>query len=156
MVVQAQVQSRRRSFFDDFFGGGQVQNTPYKPTSNALAITVKDLPENGKPENFSGAVGKFAYDVKLSSKEGKTDEPLTYSVKISGSGNLKTIEAPKPTMPDGFEVFDPKTKEDISNSGGGMSGSKQYDYLIIPRQPGEYKIPANGFSLFRPQRGQVF
>ncbi len=125
-------------------------------TTNQVTINVKDLPSAGKPADFNGAVGKFTYSAKLSAKEGKTDNALTYSIKISGTGNLKTIELPKPELPDGFEVFDPKVKDDVTSSASGVSGSKQYDYLIIPRQPGDYKIPASSFSYFDPAAGRYF
>ena len=158
MIVQAVVQrgGGRRSFWDNFFGNQQVQNLSYKASSNNLAINVKDVPEAGKPKDYNGAVGKFNYEVKLSGKEGKTDDAITYTVKLSGTGNLKTIELPKPELPNEFEVFDPKAKEDLSNGAAGMSGSKQYDYLIIPRQPGDYKIPGTSFSYFDPSAGKYF
>ena len=140
MIVQAQVQSKRRSVWD-IFGGAQLQNVPYKPVSNGVTINVKALPEAGKPENFSGAVGKFTFQTNISQKESKTDEGVTYTVKVSGTGNMKTFELPKPNVPDAFEVYDPKTKEDIV---AGTSGTKQADYLIIPRQPGDFKIEPSG------------
>jgi hypothetical protein len=148
MVVQAPV---GRGFF-----GMQYQNMQMKASSNGVAITVRDLPAAGKPADFSGAVGQYTYSAKLSSKEGKTDNAVTYSVKIAGSGNLKTIDLPKPQMPDGFEVFDPKVKDDVTSSANGMGGSKQYDYLMIPRQPGDYKIPGSTFSYFDPSAGRYF
>jgi len=148
MVVQAPV---GRSFF-----GMQYQNMEMKANTNEVAITVKELPSAGKPADFSGAVGQYTYSAKLSSKDGKTDNALTYSVRISGSGNLKTIDLPKPELPDGFEVFDPKVKDDVTSSANGVSGSKQYDYLIIPHQPGDYKIPGSSFSYFDPSAGRYF
>ena len=146
MVVQAPI---GRSFW-----GEQYANVPFKTTTNGVTINVKEVPAAGKPADYSGAVGRFNYEVKISSKEGKTDNALTYAVKISGTGNLKTIELPKPQFPEGFEVFDPKVKDDVSNSAAGMSGSMQYDYLIIPHQPGDYKIPGTSFSYFDPSAGK--
>jgi hypothetical protein len=148
LVVQAPV---GRSFW-----GMQYQNMQMKATSNGVSIKVKDLPSAGKPADFSGAVGQYTYSAKLSSKEGKTDNAVTYSVKISGTGNIKMIDLPKPEMPEGFEVFDPKVKDDVTSSANGVSGSKEYDYLIIPRQPGEYKIPGSSFSYFDPSAGKYF
>lgn len=146
MIVQAEV---GRSFW-----GPQYANVPYKTSSNAVTINVKDVPTAGKPAGYNGAVGKFKYEVKLSSNEGKTDNALTYTVKISGVGNLKTIELPKPEFPEGFETFDPKVKDDVTNTDAGMSGSIQYDYLLIPHQPGEYKIAGTSFSFFDPGAGK--
>ncbi len=149
-VAQVSVRSKSRNFFDDFFSVGRVQQVPLNLKTNSAAIAVKDLPENGKPADYNGAVGKFNFEAKLSGAETKTDEPITYTIKISGNGNLKFIESPTVKMPESFEVYDPKTKESISNASSGMSGNKQYDYLIIPRQPGEYVIEGNSFSYFDP------
>jgi len=146
-VVQA---ARSRNPFDDFFNGGRVQQVPMTLKSEAGAVNVKGLPDKDKPADFSGAVGKFNFETSISSKEGKTDDPITYTVKINGTGNLKLIESPAVKLPSAFEVYDPKTKENITNGPAGLTGSKQYDYLIIPRQPGEYKIDSRSFSYFDP------
>jgi hypothetical protein len=155
-VVQVSVRNKSRNFFDDFFNIGRVQQVPLELKTNSATVAVKELPENGKPADFNGAVGKFNFEAKLSGKEAKTDEPITYTIKISGTGNLKFIESPTVTMPESFEVYDPKTKESISNGATGLSGSKQYDYLIIPRQPGDYTIQQNSFSYFDPSAGKYF
>ncbi len=153
-VARVSVRRQSRSVFDDFFGGGSVAQVPLELNTNAAAVNVKDLPEAGKPENFNGAVGKYDFNASLSAKEAKTDEPVTYSLKISGSGNLKFADAPVLKLPEAFEVYDPKVKESISNSAAGMSGTKQYDYLIIPRMPGDYKLEAYSFSYFDPSAGK--
>ena len=150
VAAQVQVRGRSRNPFDDFFNGGRVQQVPMDLRSESGAVNVKPLPENGKPADFTGAVGKFNFETSISSKEGKTDDPLTYTVKISGTGNLKLIELPTLTLPSAFEVYDPKTKENISNGASGLTGSKQYDYLVIPRQPGDYKLDAHSFTYFDP------
>ncbi len=155
-VAQVAVRKRSRNFFDDFFNAGQVQQVQLDLKTNAEAINVKDLPENGRPDDFDGAVGKFGFEANLSSREAKTDEPITYTIKISGTGNLKFIEPPKVKLPAQFEVYDPKTKENISNGASGLSGSKQYDYLIIPRQPGDYKIDGQHFSYFDPSSEKYY
>jgi hypothetical protein len=148
MIVQAQIQSKSRSIFDVF--GPQVKNLNYKAQSKAISISVKPLPEDDKPISFDGAVGQLKIESSLSKNEGKTDEAITLSIKISGNGNLQTIEVPKPDVPEEFEVYDPKTKESIS----GMSGYKQSDYLLIPRQPGSYVLTTPAFSYFDPKLGK--
>lgn len=155
-VAQVQVRSRSRSVFDDFFNMGRVQQVPLTLKASASAVNVKELPENGKPADFTGAVGSYKFETSLSSKQAKTDEPITYTLKISGAGNLKFVDAPPLTFPEEFEVYDPKTKENIANSTEGMSGTKQYDYLIIPRQPGDYKIESKSFSWFDPNSAKYF
>ncbi|MBL0308915.1 MAG: protein BatD [Bacteroidetes bacterium] len=153
-VAQVAVRSHSRNAFDDFFNMGRAQNVPLNLKTAATSISVKDLPDSGKPADFAGAVGKMNFQTSLSSKEAKTDEPITYTVKISGTGNLKLVDAPTVQLPNGFEVYEPKVKENISNGAAGMSGTKQYDYLIVPRQPGDYKIESQVFSYFDPSTGK--
>lgn len=154
-VAQVAVKGRSRNVFDDFFGGRAVE-VPLTIKTNSASVQVNELPTAGKPEDFFGAVGKYDFDVKLSSKEAKTDEPITYSVKVNGTGNFKFIEPPKPVLPEEFEVYDPKLKENITNGAAGLTGSKQADYLIIPRAPGEYKIEATPFTYFDPNAEKYF
>ncbi len=155
MSVTAQVTtSRSNDPFGGFFGFGQTQNVPLTLKTNQATVTVKEFPVTDKPKSFAGAVGKFNYSSSLSGKDAKTDNPVTYTIKISGEGNLNLIDAPVIQMPDGFEVYDPKVKENISNTTAGVNGSKQYDYLIIPRQPGNYKIAGQTFSYFDPETGK--
>ena len=154
VVAQVQVRARSRNIFDDFFNGGRVQQVPLDLKTESGVVTVKALPENGKPADFSGAVGRFNFETSISTKEGKTDDPITYTVKVSGTGNLKLIEAPTVKMPPAFEVYDPKAKENVTNGVAGLTGTKQYDYLMIPRQPGEYKVDSHVFSYFDPAAGK--
>lgn len=154
-VVQIPVAGRTRSAFD-FFTGGGIQQIPMTLKMLPATVNIKELPETGKPENFSGVVGKFDYQARLSSADAKTDEPVTYSVKITGTGNLKFIEPPVMNFPESFEVYDPKVKENISNGAAGLTGSKQYDYLLIPRQPGEYTIEVQPFTYFDPASAKYF
>ncbi|MEO6166911.1 MAG: BatD family protein, partial [Chitinophagales bacterium] len=155
-VAQITVRTQSRDPFDDFFNNsfsdffGQTKNVPLTLKTGISSVTVKDLPENGKPADFTGAVGKFNFETSLSAQESKTDDPVTYTIKISGNGNLNLIDAPTVQLPNGFEVYDPKVKENINNGAAGISGSKQYDYLLIPRMPGDYKIGGQAFSYFDP------
>ncbi len=153
-VAQVQMRSRSRNLFDDFFDLGRMRQVPLDLKATPITVNVKELPENGKPADFSGAVGSYKFDATLSGKDAKTDEPITYTLKISGTGNLKFVDAPVLKFPPEFEVYDPKIKENISNGAAGMSGTKQYDYLIIPRQPGEYSIEEKTFSWFDPAAGK--
>lgn len=150
MIVQIQVQRKSRSIWDDFFGNAGVQQLPFKARSPELKIQVKEPPAQARPQAYNGAVGSLDFKVTLSTKEGKVDEPVTYSVKISGKGNLKNITVPSPELPADFEVYEPRIKENISNTGSGLSGSIQYDYLLVPRQPGEYTIAPVEFAWFDP------
>lgn len=139
--------SSSSSVFDDFFGTYQnVKKTVY---SDPLKIKVKELPSN-KPSNFTGAVGKFNLTSGINKTELKENEAITYKLSVSGNGNLKLIEAPKLIFPPDFEAYDPKISENIKNTSTGSSGSKTFEYLIIPRHPGVYTIPQYELAFFDP------
>lgn len=143
------------------FGGARVARQSIQEIAiqfdiPAEGIQVKELPMQGKPEGFSGLVGKYTCQAIVSSTETKTDEPITYTAIIKGSGNLKFIEQHAIAFNDVFEAYDPKVKDKITGSANGYSGSKQYDYLLIPRQPGEYTIAPPAFSYFEPTAAKYY
>lgn len=134
-------------FFSNPFFNNSLQDVKVPLKSQPIRISVKDLPP-GAPASFNGAVGRLSYDVSLDKKETKAHEPVTLKIKISGKGNIKLIDAPKITFPPDFESYDPKESSSVSASAAGVSGSKTFEYLIIPRNPGEFKIPVSSFSFF--------
>ena len=144
-IVQQRVR-RQRSFFDDFFDN--YQNVQAKVTSEPVTIRVKDLPP--APASFYGAVGSFNYSASIDKDKLKSNEAATLKINVTGNGNLKLIEAPKIEFPADFEVYDPKTSDRTNAGEGGLSGSKSFEYLFIPRYAGEYTIPEVSFSFFNP------
>ncbi|REJ82350.1 MAG: protein BatD [Bacteroidetes bacterium] len=154
--VQVKRQSRSNDPFDQFFNdpffnnpffGGNVQDIKVPVRSEPIRINVKELPENA-PQGFSGAVGRFSCEVSLDKQEVKAHEPVTLKIKINGKGNIKLIESPQVDVPPDFESYDPKENSNISANASGVSGHKTFEYLLIPRTPGEYKIPVSDFSYF--------
>lgn len=121
--------------------------------SNSPKITVKALPD-GAPKSFNGAVGSFDFSATVDKNEAKANEAINLKVKVTGSGNLKLIDEPKFEFPEDFEVYDPETNDRLSVTTGGLRGSRSFQYLIIPRYPGEYTIPELEFSFFNPSTGK--
>ncbi|MFH1004110.1 MAG: BatD family protein [Bacteroidota bacterium] len=133
---------------DPFFGFDAYRDAVYSIKSNAIIIDVKSLPETGKPTEFTGAVGNFSMSATLDKTKVKANEGVNLKITISGKGNLKLIDSPKIKFPDGIESYDPKTNENISVSASGVSGSKTFEYLLIPRTEGTYKIESYNFNYF--------
>ena len=121
--------------------------------SSKARLKVKPLPA-GKPEGFSGGVGSFNLEVTVDKTEVKANEAINLTVKVSGSGNLKLLQTPTLEFPSDFEVYDPKVTNRINVRSSGVSGYREYNYLIIPRHPGAYEIPAFTFSYFDPKKEQ--
>ena len=136
------------------FFGGSYKDTKYKIKSTPITINVKPLPEAGKPEGFNGAVGNFSIGANLDKSSVKANEALNYTLKITGSGNLKLLKAPELTLPADIEKYDPKVNDDIKETMTGVSGSREYSYLLIPRHEGNYTIEPLKFSYFNPATGR--
>lgn len=149
-IVRQRSNKQPTSIFDQFFGGG-YEDIVVKAKSKPINIDVKALPENGKPQNFNGAVGNFNMKAEISKEKVKANESINLKLSISGKGNLKLMDPPKIEFPEGFESFEPKITENYSE-GGSFSGTKTYDYLIIPRNAGEFTLKDLGFSYFDPEK----
>jgi hypothetical protein len=133
-----------RSFFN--------RGTSIDLKSNAVELTVQDLPPNAPP-GFSGAVGELQMTVKADRTSIKADEAIELTVRFNGRSNLKLLEAPSIAFPSDFEVYDPKVTDKISVNGGGMSGQREFQYLVIPRFEGLYELEPVTFSYFDTKAG---
>ncbi len=140
----------QRSPFDDFFGSYETVNKRVK--SIPVEITVKPFPDH-QPVGFIGAVGKFTVTAGIDKHEVKTNEAITLKVNVKGNGNIKLIELPAFRFPADLEVYDPKINDNIDAGSNGITGSKTFEYLIIPRHAGSFEIPAWNFSYFDPSAG---
>lgn len=151
MTVIAQIvrPSRSRSF-DPFFDMPDVTEARRKLTTAPIDITVKELPA-GAPASFSGAVGKFTMENTPPTNTFTANSAATYTVKISGTGNLPFIQAPTLSLPSSFELYDVKTTESLKNAASGISGYRQFEYPFIARAEGSYTVPPIEFTYFDPQ-----
>ena len=155
MVAQIVVQRQRSNDpFEDFFnmfGGQSVQNIRLEPASKPVTIQAKALPEAGRPDDFSGLVGKFSFTSNLSRDALKSNDATNLVLTVSGKGNLQHAEAPQLVFPTDIEAQEPVISDKITTSEkGGVSGSRSFEYVMIPREAGEYEIPAASFSYFDP------
>lgn len=134
------------SFFDDPFG----RTVRKVLASEPITIKVKPLPERGKPANFSGLVGNFNLNVDLDNANVKANEAITYKVRLTGSGNLKSLSDLPVDFPASFEVYNPKIKDDINRSGPRLVATRELEYVLIPRTSGKYRIKPLEISFFDP------
>jgi len=148
--VRLQEQRSSRDFFDQFFRNSFGRMVRARIASKPITIQVHPFPDKGKPADFSGAVGTFSMKTSIDKDQVKTDEAVTLKVSLSGSGNIKTLAEPKISFPQGIEKYDPKVNEKIERAGNTVSGSKAFEYVLIPRLTGEHHIKPFTFSYFDP------
>lgn len=143
-----QYSQSRNSFFRNY------KNINRNVNCQAIKINVYQLPEKGKPTNFSGAVGKYRFVNRLSKNRCQTDDAVEYTVNVSGTGNLMLIDLPKPEFPANFDVYEPELSENIYPRDDVLTGSKIHTYTVIPSEKGHHLIPKLPFNYFNPETGE--
>ena len=137
-------------FDDPFFNPTQAVEKHLR--TNSINLRVKPLPE--APSGFNGAVGSFSAKAETDTREVRANEAITYRLTISGAGNLMLIDAPTIDFPKVFEVYDPQINDHITRNSNGISGSRTFEWILIPRNQGDYTIPAFSFVYFDPNTGR--
>lgn len=136
-----------------FFGGvfSNMEAHPHDLIPEPLDITVRSLPEEGRPEDFTGGVGRFSFDVRVHPTDVEPGDPITITMRIEGDGNMHAVGAPSIEESDLFRVYPPRI---ILNEvdRGGSRGRKIYEQVIIPRTSESYEVPALTFSYFDPEQ----
>ncbi len=133
-----------RFFQNDFFSSFSPERRPLTLRSDPLTLRVQPLPETGRPEHFSGAVGAFALEVHASPRDLSVGDPITVHMSVSGTGSLVEADAPTFVQTDGFRVYEPLA--------GKVQGStKSFEQVLIPQDQTLETIPAARFSYFDPQ-----
>lgn len=142
--IDVQLPSNRR----DVFGRYIVTEGNKRVSAGAKTITARPLPEVGKPNDFSGAVGNFDFKVTPSKTSLKNGESLDLVVSVTGKGNMKLFNLPKPVVPNSLEMYDPVHNEQVNTGLAGMTGKISDSYTIIPQYKGKYPIKPMQFTYF--------
>ena len=145
--VVASVPTNKR----DFFNMMTSESVNYTLNSNNIVIDILELPSEGRPRDFSGAVGDFSLKTKIDKDSINVNESFVFGVEVSGSGNLNLLTSPSVDFDDALEVFDPKNSDNINMSSRGVRGYKKEEYIIVPRNRGVYSLPTVDFNFFNPQ-----
>lgn len=134
----------------DFFGRRLMTTVNRTVASNKVTVDVKELPTEGKPSSFTGAVGDFKMNFSTTKDSLVVQESLNANIRIQGKGNLKLFKIPTLDLPESFEVYDPERKESIRTNINGMQGSIEETHTIVPQKLGKYTIGPVEFSYFDP------
>ena len=134
----------RQGFFD---AGGVVERA-----TRPVTVTVEPLPEAA---GFSGAVGRFRTSASLDRDVVPLGEAATLRFRVEGTGNLKWIERGPEVTITGARVFPPQAKSDLRPTGEGISGSRTWEFVVVPETSGAVEVPPLSFSYFDTSAGRV-
>lgn len=150
-IDEYKVKSRVRLPTQGFGYSGQIYE--YTKSSGRVEIKVKPLPAEGKPFNFTGAVGRFDLIDNVEKTTVPVNEPFTLKVRFEGTGNAKLIDLPAMNMPSQLEQYDSKSDSKFFKNGRSY---KEFEVLMIPRQEGEFQIPELSVSMFDPATSKYY
>ena len=144
-VIQVRNTRRGQSLLDEFFDS--YQTVRKRVLAPAVTVNVSELPA-GAPGTFKGAVGKFSISAGIGKESVKAHDAVSVFITITGEGNINLLEAPRVTFPPDFEVYDAKITDNSRSTGGTFSGSKTFEYPVIPRSHGDFTIDPVEFSYY--------
>lgn len=148
MIVRRQPSARRSgSLFDDFFSVLEQKQVTLHAQPEKLKILP--LPEQGKPANFSGAVGQFQIQSFARPTKLVAGDPLTLTTIVTGKGNFDRISSPKLTSEEGFKTYTPTAKFEPTTLSG-FEGKKTFEQAIIPQKTGAVHLPPEELNYFDP------
>jgi hypothetical protein len=155
MPVQVNPNDPLSDMFDNMFNTTAV---PFHKVivSNPIIINASQLPAEGKPASFSGMVGKAAIAATSDQTNVKANEPVSFHLTIGGEGNLSLQQAPKLNLSADIEVYEPKITDKFDRTGDNLTGTRTFDYTLMPHKEGKFEIPAIAFSYYDPVKKEYF
>lgn len=147
ITINTQLPTNKR----DFYTGRVYRNVERKLSTQAIEIDVKPLPEQGKPEDFTGAVGEFNLVTTTDRTALRQGESVQMELNVEGRGNFELFTIPKPVASNGLEIYEPKIIKATDITAVGLQGKITNKYTIIPQFQGKYVIKPISFSFFNPK-----
>ncbi len=137
----------------------EISSSPFLPVvsktlyTKPLTVSVRDLPAAGRPEDFrSGNVGQFSLSGGVDSTEVALNQPVTYTLRLQGTGNIQGVRPPKLPELARFKIFDPTVDVQVGKRGRTVKGTKSFEYILVPLASGTLEIPSLSFSFFDPRQ----
>ncbi|MFC7336414.1 BatD family protein [Haloferula chungangensis] len=149
--IRDQSARRRRSMLDDFFAP-MIQKDVVLSTENPPELDVVELPKAGRPDDFTGAIGKFEFESVSLPGALEVGEPVRVQAVLKGQGNFSLLKEPHPLPAENWKVYD-GTSEFSAGDVAAFAGSKRFQFNTVPLVPGEGQL-SFGFSYFNPEKGE--
>ena len=151
-----QKRSRGGGLLDDFFAGDPFfgRSRSVLLQSEELQIEVLPLPEQGRPAEFTGAVGRFQLRVEAQPTRVAAGDPVTLQVLVEGEGNMAAVQPLQVDAAAGVKLYDPKIEEEKRITHGVYGGRRLFEYILIPERGGTLNIPPLRFAYFDPHQGR--
>lgn len=119
--------------------------------SDSVPIVVLPVPGEGRPDAYTGAVGRLSMQVSVAPERVRAGDPVVLTVDLAGVGNVKALPEPRlPELPD-VELFPPNQESEVEVSQDRVGGSKRFRWMLVPEEPGTLVIPPIEYGVFDPE-----
>jgi hypothetical protein len=135
---------------DDFFG--RYVEKEVDLVADPITMIVTELPAQGKPANFTGAVGRFTARAEATETAVQAGDPITLKVMVEGEGNFDRVSMPRLAESANWKVY-PASSEFVSANAIGQAGVKIFEQIIVPQSPEITAIPTLELPFYDPQAG---
>ncbi len=123
------------SLLNLFNGGG---NETLERTGVPVTIEARPLPE---PVPAQPLVGSATIETTIDRAQVRTGDAVTVRAVVRGSGNLRDVRFRFPEVP-GLRALEPTIDDQVEQPNDIVGGSRSFEWLVVPEQPGSYRIPA--------------
>ena len=130
-----------------------LADTVRELVAEALPVSVRNLPNKGRPSDFSGGVGNFSVKASLDKTRVEQGQPLSLRLEVSGDGHPDLIGEPPMPVSDDFKFYKGKPQSNISRNPN-FHATKTFDIPVVAVRPGNLKVPAIAFSYFDPRENR--
>jgi hypothetical protein len=158
LTVKIRTRPKRESALDDRFGDPFWQNffgatipKDINVTSPTQELTVHELPAEGRPADFHGAIGTFSIASDISPTKADVGDPLTLRMRVTGSGSFDRVDSSMLDHVDQWKTYPPKSSFNSSDPLG-FSGMKTFEQPVIAAKSGVQELPGLSFSYFDPYK----
>lgn len=149
IVIELPASNRRRDFFDPF-GMFNKERRQLSLATEAATLQCLPLPTEGRPANFTGAVGEFSMTVSAGPTNVATGDPITVRVAISGQGGLDSLTLPEQPAWKNFKIYPPTSRIETTDPLG-LQGTKTFEQIVSPESMDLKELPPFTFSFFNPE-----
>lgn len=126
---------------------GMGQSYTFTKASQEIKVKVKPIPTQGRPADYSGGVGQFQFKASIDNPNVNTNQPFSFKLRFEGRGNAKSIDLPSLDLPKSLEIYSQRDETKFNKDG---TSYKEFELLLIPREPGKITIPKISASFFNP------
>jgi hypothetical protein len=118
--------------------------------TNGAILEIKALPTDGRPANFTGAIGRFTMTGSIQPARANVGDPLDMQIQISGNGNFDRVQAPVLAATSIWHVH-LVTSEIEAQDDIGLNAVKTFRYPLVANAPVR-ETPGASFSYFDPEQ----